>query len=130
MHMNRGLIGILVLGMLVLASVHVASATGEVTWYWKDVDYSNGHDFDKFMNTTEVPQTSTSNIVTLGSGERAWWYADEAAQCNLTFPAGDWIATYWVQAMNPVDKIRGYIQGLRLLTLKGKKPSQKRGGQQ
>jgi hypothetical protein len=57
--MDRRLIGILVLGML-LASVPVVGAAGEVTWYWKDVNvsgfsYPSEHQFDKFMNILHAP---------------------------------------------------------------------------
>ena len=118
--MLRRLIGVLALAMVVLASVQVVGAAGGVTWYWKDVNasgfsYPSGHVFDKFMNTTEAPQTSTSNTVTLDKGERAWWYAHEAAQCNLTFPAGGWGVTFWINATNSTDngrKVTIRLQGI------------------
>ena len=108
---NRRLIVILVLGMLVLAmvGVQVVGATGEVVWYWKDTNVSGftlpseDHLFDKFMNTTEVPEGDTNYTVTLGKGERAWWYANYPAQCDVTFPEGIWTTTFWVNATNSTD---------------------------
>ncbi|MGB2842894.1 MAG: hypothetical protein WBC40_10560 [Halobacteriota archaeon] len=105
---NRRLIVILVFGMLVLASVQVVGAAGEVIWYWKDVNvsgfsYPSGHQFDKFMNTSEAPQGDANYTVTLGKGERAWWYANYPAECNVTFPKGKWTTTFWVNATNSTD---------------------------
>lgn len=116
--MLRRLIGVLVLGMVVLASVQVVGAQGEVIWYWKDVDvsgfdYPAGHVFDKFMNTTELPQTATSNTITLEADERAWWYAHEAAQCDLTFPSGDWTFYFWAET-NSGDSERIYPRVVKL----------------
>jgi len=108
--MNRGLIGVLILGMLVLAmaSVQVVGAIGEVIWYWKDTNVSGftlpseDHLFDKFMNTSEAPEENINYTVTVGRNESVWWYANYPAECNLTFPAGDenkpWVVSYWAQA--------------------------------
>ena len=105
---NRWMMIILVL-MLVSATVQMVSAAGEVTWYWKDADVSgftlpsSGHQSDKFMNTSEAPQGDTSYTVTLGKGERAWWYVNYPAECNLTFPDGNWKVIFWVNATNSTD---------------------------
>ena len=78
MNGNVRLIGILVLGMLVLAMVQVVGATGEVTWYWK----GSG------VMYKESSPTGPGDTVTLDPSGSARWYTDEAAACDLNFPAG------------------------------------------
>ena len=103
MRMLRRLIGILVLVMVVLVMVQVVGAAGEVTWYWKDTNAAFSHPtaanykFHKLMDKTE-PTGTTDYTVTLGPSESAWWYTDEAAECDLTFPAGKWAVRYWAEA--------------------------------
>jgi uncharacterized repeat protein (TIGR01451 family) len=80
MRMSRRLIVILVLGMLVLASVQVVSATGEVTWWWKG---------GGIMDQTKPIKTSSDKI-TLTPSDEASWDAGNAAEVDLTFPAGTW----------------------------------------
>ncbi|MCK4732551.1 MAG: hypothetical protein KAT65_08835 [Methanophagales archaeon] len=100
MNGNIRLIGILVLGMVVLASVQVVGATGEVTWYWKGSE----------TMYKDSPPTGSPDTVTLDPGESAWWYTDEAAQCDLTFSAGTWTATYWAQASGDSGRHRVYAR--------------------
>jgi hypothetical protein len=88
--------------LILIAVAPVVSAGDKVTWYWKDTNasgftYPGGHQFDKFMNTTEAPESDTDNTVTLGKGESVWWYAHEAAECDLQFHTGEWSAIYWVK---------------------------------
>ncbi|RJS80927.1 DUF11 domain-containing protein [Methanophagales archaeon] len=78
--MSRRLIAILVLGMLVLASMQVVSATGEVTWWWKG---------GGIMDQTK-PIKTRSDKITLTPSDEASWDAGNAAQVDLTFPAGTW----------------------------------------
>ena len=96
--------------ILVSATAQMVSADGEVTWYWKNVNVSGfsyptapTHTSDKFMNTSEAPQGDTSYTVTLGAGERAWWYTKYPAECDVPFPQGKWITTFWVNATNLTD---------------------------
>jgi len=94
--------------ILVLSiAVPLVVAEGEVTWYWKDTDASGfnfpgGHESDKLMDKI-APQGGADSIITLDPAERTWWYADKAAEEGLTFPAGNWKATYWVKALDTND---------------------------
>ena len=107
---------ILAAATLILIAVAPVSAGDKVTWYWEDADaggftYPGGHQFDKFMNTTEEPESDIGNTVTLGEGESVWWYAHEAAECDLQFhaPPGTWKVTYWVTT-NSVDEHSIYVR--------------------
>ena len=96
---NVKLIGILVLGMVVLASVQVVGANPDPqTWHllgednkYKGIAAVDGttHLIDCNMSKT---LTATKTSKTLAHTETMWWYAEYPAQCDLTFPAGgDWI---------------------------------------
>ena len=78
--MLRRLIGILVLVMVVLVMVQVVGAAGEVTWWWK-----SGENMNQMK-----PTKTTSDMITLTPGDTASWYAENATQVDLTFPAGEW----------------------------------------
>ena len=74
-----------------------------VTWYWK----GSG------VMYKESSPTGPGDTVTLDPSGSAWWYTDEAAACDLNFPAGTWVATYWVKAMSSEDngrKVYTYLQ--------------------
>jgi hypothetical protein len=75
MNGNIRLIGILVLGMLVLASVQVVGA--QQTWYFCA---------DEIMSKTHTP----GSYVVCKDGSPKWWYVDEPAECDLTIGAGSW----------------------------------------
>ena len=60
--------------------VQVVGAQGEVTWWWKR---------DGYMYQTS-PTESSSYRPDLGVGEEASWDAENAAEVDLTFPAGTW----------------------------------------
>ena len=99
---------ILALMLVSAAAVQMVSAAGEVTWHWKDANVSgfappSGHESDKFMNTSEAPEGDVNYTVTLGAGDRAWWYTKYPAECDVTFPQGKWTTTFWVNATNSTD---------------------------
>ena len=101
MNGNVRLIGILVLGMLVLAMVQVVSADGEVTWYLRRAaasgfSYPDGHVSDKIM-PRDTPTHTNSESVTLSAGDESWWYTDQIAECDLAFPSGNWQVTFWAE---------------------------------
>ena len=104
MNGNIRLIGILVLGMLVLASVQVVGAQGAQTWYFTGDDASaptySGADYNKIM--TKGVEGGDDKI-TLAPGKRVWFYADQVAVCDVTFPAGSWDTVCWVKALNSKD---------------------------
>ena len=65
--------------------------------------------FHKLMDKTE-PTGTTDYTVTLGPGESAWWNTEEAAECDLTFPAGKWVARYWAEASGGSGSHRVYAR--------------------
>lgn len=110
MHKRWVILVLVMLGICMIASIAEAEHGKGVTWYFKDVDYpDNGHVYDKFMNRTEEPTGATDYTVTLGPGKSAWWYANEAAECDLTFHTGAWKATYWAQT-NSNNPHRIYVR--------------------
>ena len=115
MDTNRRLPVILIAGLLVLTMVQMAGAAGEVTWYWKNdifTDPPTTHTSDKIMGPYS-PTGATDDIVTLCPGERAWWYAGNAAQCDLTFPEGNWVFHFWIET-NSADLERVYPRVVRV----------------
>lgn len=115
MHTTRRLPVILIAGLLVLTLVQMAGAAGEVTWYWKNdifTDPPTTHTSDKIIDQYS-PSGATDDIVTLGPGERAWWFAENAAQCDLTFPEGNWVFHFWIET-NSADLERVYPRVVRV----------------
>ena len=41
--------------------------------------------------------------ITLEPGQRVWFYANQVAQYNVTFPAGEWNVVYWVKTLNQTE---------------------------
>ena len=93
MRMLRRLIGVLVLGVVVLASVQVVGAETAQHWRLLDVDYTGtkadgaSHYKDLFMNKTG---NATGHSFYINYTETAWWYAEYTAECDLTFGTGNW----------------------------------------
>ena len=90
---------ILLLAGLVTALVPGVGAQGEVTWWWKDTDVGtdfthDSHTADKYMTQTS-PTKTTSDKLDLAIGNEGWWYAENAAQIDLSFPAGYWDAVLY-----------------------------------
>ncbi len=93
--------------MLLVSPVPVVVATGEVTWYLRDTDasefsYPPGHVADKLM-TRESPTNTMTQSVALAAGEEAWWYTDQVAHCDLSFPSGTWTVTFWAGLPRSMD---------------------------
>ncbi len=108
MHTNRGLIGVLVLGMLVFASVQVVGAQGEQTWYLTPTSYTGTpandgttHHHDKIMSKTQT----TDDHVAFASDKTMWWYAEHAAECGLSFGMGSWSAHLYHDKMDVVGEV-------------------------
>ena len=106
--------------MLVLASVQVVGAQGEQTWYFTDDDASaptwSGADYNKIM-TKGVEGGDVT--ITLAPGKRVWFYADELAACDVTFPAGSWDVSYWVKTLNAYDGSKRLYTRLHNVTSDG-----------
>ena len=87
--------------ILVSATAQMASADGEVTWHLKRIDatgfnYTSGHEYDLIM-TKESPAPGNAKWFKFGPGNESWWYANYSAECNLTFPSGEWNVTFKTQ---------------------------------
>ncbi len=97
MHTNRGLIGVLVLEMLVLASVQVVGAETAQSWRLLGEDTSPvisakdgiDHLMDINMSKNRSATKTWKDFPT--DGTPAWWYAENAAQVNLSFGENNWI---------------------------------------
>lgn len=110
MYGNVRLIVILVLGMVVFASVgvQVVGAAGEVTWHLRrdsatGFDYPSGHQYNLIM-TKESPTFDNAKWFKIDPGNELWRYTNYSAECNLTFPAGEWNVTFLTQLDNTSDK--------------------------
>lgn len=96
MHINRGLIWVLVLGMLMLASVQVVEAETAQSWHLLNADYEGTKAIDGITHLVDVYMNKTGNTTTspyskyLNYTEAMWWYAEYAAECDLTFGTGNW----------------------------------------
>ncbi len=106
MRMHRRLIGILVLGMVVLAMVQVVGAETAQTWYFT----SEGAPSPLTGKIMTKGIEGGDTVITLGKGERVWFYADEVALCDVSFPSdGSWDVAYWVKALHPDEFGNGSV---------------------
>ena len=93
----------------------MVNAEGEITWNWHDTNasgfsYPSGHHTDKIMDNI---QGTTQYSITLNSGERAWWYTNDTAEGDISFPSGDWTFHFWAET-NSSDSDRIYPRVIRL----------------
>ena len=96
---NVKLIGILVLGMVVLASVQVVGAETTQTWYLTSDGKPAGaptasdgltHAKDNLLHKGE--RIGSGSYFNLPHDEVAWFYADTGAECGLGFGENAWAA--------------------------------------
>ena len=104
--LQRTIIGVLILGLVLLGSVRAVGATPDSqTWYFTNTDASapvyTDANYNKIM--MKGVEGGEGTVVTLGRGERVWFYTDELAQCDVTFPAGVWDTVCWVKALDSGD---------------------------
>ena len=96
MRMLRRLIGILVLVMVVLAMVQMVGAETAQTWYFTPTSYTgtpaNGIDHHKDNIMSKTGPTTTPKSTYFKSPDVVWFYAENAAQCGLSFGEYDWTA--------------------------------------
>lgn len=97
MHTNRGLIGVLVLGMLVFASVQVVGADTSQSWRFLHDTYGTraidgtDHHYDCYMNKTgDTAVTPYSMNLPNVTEKTTWWYAEHSAECDIGFGEPDW----------------------------------------
>jgi len=93
---NRRLIVILVLATVVLGSVQVVGAETAQSWHLLNADYEGTKAIDGTNHLVDVYMNKTGNTTTspyskyLNYTETMWWYAEYAAECDLTFGTGNW----------------------------------------
>jgi len=104
--MYRPLI-ILVAIMLIFYAVVPAVSAGSQTWYFTTENASApiyiGTPTVNYHKIMKKGVEGGNDKITLAPGERVWFYADELAACDVTFPAGKWNVAYWVNATNSTD---------------------------
>ena len=92
------------------------SVQGQQMWYFS-TDTVTGPTWDGAtynINMTKGVEGGDDKI-TLAKGERVWFYADQVAESNVSFPADTWNVSYWVKATNPGDsgkQITTRLQGI------------------
>ena len=101
---------ILVAAMLIFGAVVPAVSAGSQTWYFTTENASapiySGADYNKIMKKGVEGEDT---FITLEPGQRVWFFADELAACNVTFPAGKWNVAYWVKALNESEAGNGSV---------------------
>jgi hypothetical protein len=100
------------------------SVPNQQTWYFSNDTVTgptwSGANYNRNM-TKGVEGGNT--IITLVKGERVWFYADQVAECNVSFPAGIWNVSYWVNATNSSDSGKQITTRLQGITANGTKIS-------
>jgi hypothetical protein len=72
---------------------------GRQTWYFTTNEASSPLSPLATYNKTMTKGLEGGNTtVTLAPGECVWFYADQLANCMVTFPTGTWDVRYWVIA--------------------------------
>lgn len=97
--------------LCVLVLVATASASGQQTWNFTNNEISastNCSDADYNVSMMKGLEGGDYTI-TLAKGERVWFYADQVAQCGVTFPDGKWNVSYWVKALNVSETGKGRV---------------------
>ncbi|CAD6491529.1 MAG: hypothetical protein ANIMEMIM_00159 [Candidatus Argoarchaeum ethanivorans] len=86
------------------------SVPSQQTWYFTNNEASAPIYTDADYNKTMTKGAEGGNEkITLEPGQRVWFYANQVAQCNVTFPAGKWNVVYWVKALNASEAGGGYV---------------------
>jgi hypothetical protein len=90
---------------------------GQQTWYFSTNEASapiyDGADYDKTM--TKGTEGGMDTYISLPPGKRVWFYADQVAESNVSFPVGIWNVSYWVNAIDLGDfdkRITTRFQGI------------------
>jgi len=96
------------------------SVSKQQTWYftndtvtgptWSETDYNR--------NMTKGKEGGDDKI-TLANGKRVWFYADQLAECNVSFPAGVWNVSYWVKTLDASESNTQLYTRLQVVTPEG-----------
>ena len=110
MKMYRPLM-ILVATMLIFYAVVPAVSAGSQTWYFTTENasapiYSDAN-YNKIMKKGVEGEDT---FITLEPRQRVWFFADELAACNVTFPAESWKVAYWIRAVNENESGKVYTR--------------------
>lgn len=84
---KRGIVAFLFVATLLFSMIGIASAMSQ-TWYLsaKPVDFPV-----MYMGSPPVKQGGNCSVITVPQPPNGiFWIANNAATCNITFPAGDW----------------------------------------
>lgn len=83
------------------------SVPNQQTWYFTNKEASahiyEGSPTIEYQRIMTKGAEGGNDKITLANGERVWLYADQVAQCDVGFPAGNWNVVYWVNATNSTD---------------------------
>ena len=62
---------------------------------------NSGIDSHRIM--TKGVEGGADTEMSLPKGKQVWFYADQVADCNVSFPAGTWNVSYWVRTIDDED---------------------------
>ena len=91
------ILNVVLILLFVLSSVQKIDAESSQTWYLTDNNFSGTpandgltHIVDKVMSKTAPEGLDKSILICQGNIKSSWWYAENAAQTNLSFGENDW----------------------------------------
>jgi len=96
---KKAVVSFLIAAVVLVSVVGTASAASQ-EWYLRDPDYGGQVVNDGFKHSCDRTMSKTPGSVSRdeairyhgGEWEVAWWYAEEPAECNLSFGSGNWKA--------------------------------------
>jgi len=108
----KQILAIFIVMLLVAVAVpFIASAApGTQVWYLNDTTFSGKYVMDKGSPSAASPNEA-GDYVRISAWSTAYWFADEAAQCAVGFPAGTWDGQLWFMSAPPVgtNKIKVHV---------------------
>ena len=85
------------------------SVPNQQAWYFTTNDASApindtpNSGIDSHMIMTKGTEGGAGTEIILPVGKQVWLYADQVADCNVSFPAGTWNVSYWVRTIDNTD---------------------------
>ena len=90
---------------------------GRQSWYFTTNNASDPLSTLATYNMTMAKGVDGGNTtVTLAPGQSVWFYADQVANCTVTFPVGTWDVSYWVKVLNTMESNTTLSTRLQSLT--------------